>query len=140
MRTGERDKRQKARKRKRGEERVPELEGRKRERARETEGGRKAVRGGGLERVEGGKRRAGHGGPIEGPDSNLTTSAALGKFSIRYSACDFFLYLGMQQFGKETPTLTSLPAWKNLGNPCNLRSELLALGVETWKGVGPDRF
>ena len=59
MRTGERDKRQKARKRKRGEERVPELEGRKRERARETEGGRKAVRGGGLERVEGGKRRAG---------------------------------------------------------------------------------
>lgn len=97
------------------------------------------MRGGGLERVEGGKRRAGHGGPIKGPDSNLT-SAALGKFSIRYSACDFFLYLGVQQFGKETPTLTPLPDWVKLGNPCNLRSELLALGVEAWKEVGPDRF
>lgn len=47
------------------------MEGRKRQRAREREGGRKAVRGGGLERVEGGKRRAGHRGPIEGPDSGL---------------------------------------------------------------------
>lgn len=139
MRTGERDKRQKARKRERGKERVLELEGRKREREPEREGGRKAVRGGGLKRVEGGKRRAGHGGPIKGPDSNLT-SAALGKFSIRYSACDFFLYLGVQQFGKETPTLTPLPDWVKLRNPCNLRSELLALGVETWKEVGPDGF
>ena len=91
------------------------------------------MRGGGLDRVEGGRRRAGHGGPSEGPDSALTFSAALGKFPIRYSDWDFFLFLGVQQFGKETP------AWEKLGNPCNLRSDLFALGVETWEGVEPGK-
>lgn len=53
--------------------------------------------------MEGGKRRAGHGGPSEEQTPTLTFSAALGKFPVRYPDWDFFIYLGVQLFGKDTP-------------------------------------
>lgn len=59
--------------------------------------------GGGLERVEGGRERAGHGGPSEGRAPTLTFSSALGKFPVRYPDWDYFIYLRAQLFGEDTP-------------------------------------
>lgn len=87
---------------------------------------------------EGGEGR-GAEAPARDETPALAFSAALGKFSVRYSDWISLFTWECTSLGRIPPGRERRPALRPHGNPCHLRSDLLALGVEIWEGVGPGK-